>query len=443
MAAAAAGKPVCAKRKAADDNPVASDTNSTVVVVANKPKPSSTPQKSKSRLYGALVEVLMKKRDEKEEEGPVEMGLPIHDLLYHIWQYANGTHARTLFASLLSPLIPTTARACLSDTTETYSYIEQKGGPDLHYPNTVLVVPVASKWNGGSTGLTFLVLHSPLPVGSFPICRYSVNEEQLAFVALDQTADRFRDFTSACFDPTDPNRVFLSDNQRVYSANEHGHLTVIAGGGVNGMSDGIGSDARFCGVRELACTKDGSTLYVAEYRNKRVRAIELSTRKVRTVLAGGRGYQSMCWDTTDGVEPFSELYVSSEVAITRLVVASGKSTVYYVGIGPACMICTIGGYLVASLPGQHAIYIYDTRAFDLPTRITRSSDNQPGRRDGDVRTEAEFHDPSGIALVADEQAVVVADMRNHHIRSVPLPARLFEKRPLPEAGSVTAAAAAV
>jgi hypothetical protein len=102
-AAAAAGKPVHAKRKAdvdASAATAAAASDTTVAVVAKKAKPSTTLPKSKSPLYNELTAALMKKQEE-----PAVTGLPIHDLIYHIWQYANGTHTR----SLGSPLIPKNA----------------------------------------------------------------------------------------------------------------------------------------------------------------------------------------------------------------------------------------------------------------------------------------------------------------------------------------------
>jgi DNA-binding beta-propeller fold protein YncE len=300
----------------------------------------------------------------------------------------------------------------------------------------VLVVPATSRWKGDSTGLTFLVLNNT----SRRICRYSVNDERLTTVIL-----RHNPFSvAACFDPNDSNRVFVSDNQRVYSANEYGHLTTIAGGDVFGMADGIGSVARFQCVAGMVCTGDGSTLYVSDYGNGRVRKIDLSTRAVSTVLKMERDddtCRSICWDTIDGVKPYSGLYIASENAITRLDIVSGKLTVWDSTFTALHMICTIGGYLVVSIVECNAIYSIDTQTFDIPACIVAGNPYQTGSCDGEVRTEAEFHDPSGFALVADEQALVVADSRNHCLRSVPLPTRLFEKRHRLEVGAVAASPA--
>jgi hypothetical protein len=342
-----------------------------------------------------------------------------------------------------------------SGLTGTYSYT---GGVNLVLPMDVVVVPSASKWNGDSTGLTFLVLNGDF-LGN-PLCRYLAEEKRLyPFAVTRTTAQRQRPFFSACFDPSDSNRVFLADEACVYSADANGHLALIAGG-ENGLDDdaaenrdGIGSDARFGSVYELVCNGDGSILYVADARNKCIRTIELSTRTVCTLpmKSGARSFdcEGLCWDRTHGVEPDSELYISSARVITRLNIVSGNTTTHNVCFCPFQMICTVGGYLVASSVVNSAIYSIDTRTFAAAALIAGIPDEEghfrgeSGHRDGEVWREATFAGPSGIALLEREQVLVVVDTYNHCLRSVPLPATLSEIRPLLEIEATTTAASTV
>ncbi len=58
-------------------------------------------------------------------------------------------------------------------------------------------------------------------------------------------------------------------------------VTVLAGGGINGNSDGVGTDALFYHPRGLA--RDGKYLYVADWSNQSVRKIDLETTEVSTL----------------------------------------------------------------------------------------------------------------------------------------------------------------
>ena len=63
-----------------------------------------------------------------------------------------------------------------------------------------------------------------------------------------------------------------------------GIVTTIAGG-PQGYADGAGTDARFNGPAGLALS--GDTLYVADYHNHRIRAMDIATKRVRTIAGTG------------------------------------------------------------------------------------------------------------------------------------------------------------
>ena len=64
-------------------------------------------------------------------------------------------------------------------------------------------------------------------------------------------------------------------------------VTTIAGSGIQGSRDGIGTAAQFDSPGDLAVSEDGNTLYVADRNNHRIRAIDLTNKEVRTIAGDG------------------------------------------------------------------------------------------------------------------------------------------------------------
>lgn len=65
-------------------------------------------------------------------------------------------------------------------------------------------------------------------------------------------------------------------SHRVYAITEAGEVSVLAGAGVAGTTDGPGERARFDRPNGIAVTPDGSTIYVSEAGSRAVRRIEVS-----------------------------------------------------------------------------------------------------------------------------------------------------------------------
>ena len=166
-------------------------------------------------------------------------------------------------------------------------------------------------------------------------------------------------------------------------------VSTIAGGSTPGDADGAGTAARFNGLVGLALSEDGNMLYVAEYTSHRIRAIDLaSTAKTVTTLAGGtQGYADHATGTNARFDGPSYLAVSG----TTLYVADHNN---------------------------HRI-----RAIDLAstnkTVSTIAGSGTPGHADG-VGTAAQFNSPSGLAVSEDEKTLYVADHNNHRIRAIDL-----------------------
>ena len=69
--------------------------------------------------------------------------------------------------------------------------------------------------------------------------------------------------------------AYVSDGNNIRMVSAGGMVSTLAGSsaGTRGTSDGIGAAASFWVPTGLALSRDGSTLYVADESNHRIRAI--------------------------------------------------------------------------------------------------------------------------------------------------------------------------
>ncbi len=160
-----------------------------------------------------------------------------------------------------------------------------------------------------------------------------------------------------------------------------GEVSTVAGTSTQGSSDGVGAAARF--FEPEGITTDGSSLYVADYKNHIIREIITATGQVIT-LAGSAGqsgssdaigasarFNNPVGITTDG----ANLYVADtgNNTIRKIVIASGDVT-------------TLAG-----------------------TALSSGSTDSTG-------TNARFNSPAGITT--DGINLYISDMGNHTIRKV-------------------------
>jgi len=142
--------------------------------------------------------------------------------------------------------------------------------------------------------------------------------------------DEFNSGASGCayFDrPTglaltsDGTTLYIADgsNNRVRKVDiSTGITSFIAGSGLAGFTDGVGSSAAFNGPFTLALSLDDSKLYVADKNNHAIRTIDLSNNSVTTLAGKGRiGYREGSFDDAvlaipENIEmgPDGNLYVS-------------------------------------------------------------------------------------------------------------------------------------
>jgi DNA-binding beta-propeller fold protein YncE len=153
-------------------------------------------------------------------------------------------------------------------------------------------------------------------------------------------------------------------------------VSTLAGNGNQGFADGPASTARFANPRGIALL--GSTVYVADYGNHRIRAIAGGT--VTTVAGTGKqGYKN-------GPAASAELNHPDGIALD-------SSGALYVADSSNDVIRRIAGGAVTTLAGS----------------------NLKGAADGPAAS-ASFNYPRGVDVAAG--VVYVADSENHRIRKI-------------------------
>jgi len=209
-----------------------------------------------------------------------------------------------------------------------------------------------------------------------------------------------------------------------------GVVTTVAGNpGVSGAMDGTGSQATFYHPSAISC--DGTSLFVADTWNDRIRRIDIATGVVTTLTDVGN------WDTLTGTEGAAyfrprgittdgiHLFATESGRISSVVIATGERTTlaggenYFPtdGIGPAAGFGSLSGI---TTDGTN-LYVSDDNtvrkvviATGEVTTVAGVASNR-GAADG-TGTDALFFRPAGIAT--DGVNVFVADYGNRTIRKV-------------------------
>ena len=201
-----------------------------------------------------------------------------------------------------------------------------------------------------------------------------------------------------------------------------------------GDADGAGTAARFNGLVGLALSEDGNTLYVAENTSHRIRAIDLaSTAKTVSTIAGGtQGYVNHATGTNARFDGPSSLAVSGttlyvadydnhriraiDLASTNKTVSTiaGSTPGYANGVGAAAQFNGPSG-LAVSEDGK-TLYVADynnnrIRAIDLASGTVRdiAGDGTPGSTNG-IGTAASLSRPNGIFVSGGTLYVTSGDL---------------------------------
>ncbi len=141
---------------------------------------------------------------------------------------------------------------------------------------------------------------------------------------------------SVCPDPIRPGCVYIGD----YSSIRHcdgDTVSLVAGGTALGFADGAADQAKFYHIRGLLPTSNGETLYVADDKSYKIRAVNLKSRLVCTVCGQGpwtgislHQVFGLCFDrsppsslTGNNKTPESAIFVTTTGAVRRCDIATG------------------------------------------------------------------------------------------------------------------------
>lgn len=225
-----------------------------------------------------------------------------------------------------------------------------------------------------------------------------------------------------------------SENHGLRRIAPTGVVSTLAGGGVAGFADGLGSAARFKELSGVATDKLGF-MYVADYGNHAIRRV--SPGGLVVTIAGdgtpgfvdGVGKAARFNHPTDlTVDSQGNVYVSDEHNhAVRKIAPDGTVTTLVGGQGPGFV---DGDRATAriNMPSDVAIdvagnlYVADTENHAIRKLTpegqltTLAGAGEPGYADG-AGSAARFDTPYGV-VVDDQRRIYVADANNHRIRLI-------------------------
>jgi sugar lactone lactonase YvrE/thiol-disulfide isomerase/thioredoxin len=185
------------------------------------------------------------------------------------------------------------------------------------------------------------------------------------------------------------NRLFVADSNhnRIIVSDLEGNVQTVFGSGVQGFDNGKVATATFHNPQGMALSQDGSTLYVADTDNHALRALDLNTGKVTTLVGTGK---QAAWRSTGGVGTKAAL--SSPWDVLR-----------------------VGSTLYVAMAGAHQIWALDLNSTKIAPYAGSGAE---ARLDANLK-EAALAQPSGLAT--DGKTLFEADSESSSIRAIPLP----------------------
>src|SRR5439155_22798356 len=96
------------------------------------------------------------------------------------------------------------------------------------------------------------------------------------------------------------------DNHLIRLIDPSGKVTVIGGTGAAGFAEGPGTSAQFNQPYGVALSADERILYVADYLNHAIRAIDLGTKRTTTIAGNGKaGFANGKGDQAQFNQPYN------------------------------------------------------------------------------------------------------------------------------------------
>jgi sugar lactone lactonase YvrE len=232
--------------------------------------------------------------------------------------------------------------------------------------------------------------------------------------------------------------VYVSDrgNHAIRIVTSNGDIRTVAGNGNEGNADGVGPAASFKQPIAVAVDKSGS-VYIADRDNHVIRLIDPSGKVVTLAGTGTKGFANGPASSAQFNEPYGVtlgpdekiLYVADylnhairaiDLAAKQVTTLAGSGTAGFAnGVGdkaqfnqPYNVKADANGRLYVPDQNNHAIRRVDPDG----TVSTVAGNGQSGFADAKP-SEARFNNPTGLAVAADG-AIYVSDRNNHRIRKI-------------------------
>lgn len=224
------------------------------------------------------------------------------------------------------------------------------------------------------------------------------------------------------------NNIYVADqgNNAIYKITQAGAVTILAGNGTAGATNGTGTAATFNAPQGLAADAQGS-VYVADRNNHRIRKITPAGLVATMAGTGAASYvngegASATFNRPTGVavDAQGNVYVADQnnYAIRKITSAGAVSTF----VGSSLIANLLNTPAGIALDAQNNLYITDQSGRILKITNTNvlytlaGKANTSGFLDG-TKTTALFSSPVGIAVDANKN-LYVADYNNNRIRKV-------------------------
>jgi sugar lactone lactonase YvrE len=280
----------------------------------------------------------------------------------------------------------------------TSTLLDHPGNPGIKVIRVALVnrtnITIGQFPNGVVTGVR--VLFSPInPVGSFSDLRPLVIVSTFAGTGSAGTTDGH--VGSATF--SHPSGVAVDSSGNLYVADYSGHrirkiqggfVSTLAGSGVAGYANGVGTSASFNAPFGIAFNPVDNSLVVAEYSGNRIRRVTLDGKVSLIAGTGTAGDADGAGDVAQFRNPAGVVVDSNGVIYVSESSGHRIRKIVFTGSDPT----NPSHYTVSTLAGSGVA----------------------GFADG-VGTAAKFNVPRGLAISADG-TIYVADQGNYRIRRV-------------------------
>lgn len=228
-----------------------------------------------------------------------------------------------------------------------------------------------------------------------------------------------------------------TSNHSIRRIGPSGAVTTLAGSGIAGAADGVGSAATFNMPWRVAAAADGS-VYVTDTYNQKIRKVSRDGTVTTFTGSGAIGSTDGSSTIASFYYPFGlaaafdgTVYVADNSNQSVRKVATDGSVTTFAGSGTAGFVNGTGlaasfqSPYGAAVDGQGFVYIADTLNHSIrkisPAGIvtTLAGTGARGNNDGAAAT-ASFSDPQGVAVDANGN-VYVADTGNNVIRKISPP----------------------